>query len=319
MTKGGYSGEIGKIAGGSFVFKHLELLTMRAYFQAQEDGLLPPFLGSTIRGILGHTLREFACIAPNEKCHLCRHAPGCDYAQHFCTPGHEAGAVNPFVIYVPVRGKKQWYEGETCVFDITLIGKSVESAGLFLDALQAMSEHGWGARKMRFKLEQVTNPQTGQLIWCGGRTWLRNIRPEPLDLGERQARSILIRFNSPTRIMVRRQVCQELTFPHIVQAVSRRIALLSHAYAGVPLSWDEEALLRDAARIQAVEEYWTNIEFSRYSINRPDKLELPAIEGWARYEGDLEPFTAILEAGQRLHIGKNATHGFGHYELFYDR
>lgn len=301
------------------MFKHLELFTMRAYFRAREEGILPAYLGSTIRGVLGHCMREFACIYPNVKCHLCGHAPECDYAQHFCSPGHEAGAVNPYIICTPVRGKTRWSEGDTLVFDLTLTGKSANSAGIFLDGLQAMSERGWGARQMRFKLEQVTSPHSGQIVWSGGKSWLRNIRPQGLETGGRQAQSVLIRFDSPTRVVVQQQVCESLTFAQIVMAASRRIALLSHAYAGVRMAWDEEGLLREAGRIRTVEESWTRIDFARYSINRPNKLELPAIEGWARFEGDLEPFTAILEAGQRLHIGKNATHGFGHYELFYDR
>ncbi|MFD0586457.1 CRISPR system precrRNA processing endoribonuclease RAMP protein Cas6 [Paenibacillus sp. GCM10027627] len=301
------------------MFGHLELFTMRAYFRAREVGILPAYLGSTIRGVLGHCMREFACIYPNEKCHLCSHAPGCDYAQHFCSPGHEAGSVNPYVIYTPIRGKTQWDAGDMLFFDLTLVGKSAHSAGVFLDGLQAMSERGWGARQMRFELEQVIIPQSEQIVWSGGKSWLRNVRPHGLESSGRKAKSVLIRFDSPTRVVVSQQVCNALTFSQIMISASRRIALLSHAYAGVRMSWDEEALLQEAGRIRTVEERWFPIDFSRYSINRAKNLELPAIEGWARFEGNLEPLTAILEAGQRLHIGKNATHGFGHYELFYDR
>lgn len=301
------------------MFKHIELLTMRAFYRAKEDGMLPPFLGSTIRGILGHCMRDFSCIVPDEKCHLCMYVSNCDYAQNFCSPGNVAGSVNPFVIYIPLPGKTKWREGDTLIFDLTLIGKAVNAAGLFLDGLQAMADRGWGARRMKFQLEQVINPRTGHLIWDNGKTWLRNIRPEPLETFERQASSVLIRFDSPTRVLVGKQMCHELTFSNIIQAICRRIALLSHAYADIPIEWDEEALLEDASKIKTVEQHWKNIDFSRYSMNHKGKLELPAIEGWARFEGDLEPFTSILEAGHRLHIGKNATHGFGHFNLFYDR
>lgn len=301
------------------MFKHIELLTMRAFFRAQEDGVLPHFLGSTVRGVLGHCMREFSCIAPDEKCHLCEFASKCDFAQHFCSPGNVAGSVNPFVIYVLSQGKTNWQAGDPLVFDITLIGRTVTSAGLFVDGLQAMSERGWGAGRMRFRLEQVVNPKTGQLIWESGKTWLRNIRPERLETNDRQASSVLIRFDSPTRVLVGKRLCRELSFAHVIQAICRRISLLSHAYADVPLEWNEEALLSDASKIRTAEQHWLTVDFSRYSMNRKGKLELPAIEGWARYEGDLEPFTAILDAGQRLHIGKNATHGFGHFELYYDR
>jgi len=39
--------------------------------------------------------------------------------------------------------------------------------------------------------------------------------------------------------------------------------------------------------------------------------------GYARYEGDITPFTPLLEIGQLIQIGKNTTHGFGHYEIYY--
>lgn len=62
------------------------------------------------------------------------------------------------------------------------------------------------------------------------------------------------------------------------------------------------------------------IDFERYSMTQHDnKLSLPAIEGWALYEGDLTPFTSLLEAGQWLHAGKNTTIGFGHFYTAYDR
>lgn len=84
------------------MFKHIELLTMRAFFRAHEDGTLPPFLGSTIRGILGHCMREFACIVPEEKCHLCTYASECDYARNFCSPGHVAGSLPSIAMMPPI-------------------------------------------------------------------------------------------------------------------------------------------------------------------------------------------------------------------------
>ena len=50
-----------------------------------------------------------------------------------------------------------------------------------------------------------------------------------------------------------------------------------------------------------------------------NRLDLPAIEGWIVFDGDLTELTPILEAGKYFHVGKGATIGFGHYEVFYDR
>ncbi|WP_442954776.1 CRISPR system precrRNA processing endoribonuclease RAMP protein Cas6 [Paenibacillus sp. SYP-B4298] len=52
-------------------------------------------------------------------------------------------------------------------------------------------------------------------------------------------------------------------------------------------------------------------------MTRGGKLELPAITGWARYEGDLSPFTPLLTAGELLHVGKII--GFGQYQASFDQ
>jgi Uncharacterized conserved protein (DUF2276). len=120
--------------------------------------------------------------------------------------------------------------------------------------------------------------------------------------------------------MVKRSLCHALSFGTLVQSISRRIALLSQAYTGHVMQWDEEEMLKAAGKIKTRQEDWRLIDFVRYSMTQNEsRLSLPSIEGWALYEGDLTPFTPLLEAGQRLHAGKNATIGFGHFYTAYDR
>ncbi|MRN53126.1 CRISPR system precrRNA processing endoribonuclease RAMP protein Cas6 [Paenibacillus monticola] len=299
------------------MLEHLKLLQVRAHFTAQEAGQLPPYLGSTLRGILGHCLRDFVCIHPMLRCHLCELSTSCAYALSFNSPGNEAGAVNPFVIHVPVRDKEKWQPGDRLTFDITIIGRAADMSGFYLDGLLAMSQRGWGANRMRFALTQITDPLTNSLIWSGGRTWLRNLQPTPILSAERSASSALIQFDTPLRLLIKRSLCRQPTFRDLIHSISRRVGLLSHAYTGQRIQWDETALLDRAEGIQTVEENWRFVDFERYSMTYDRKLSLPAIEGWARYEGDLTLFIPWLEAGKRLHVGKNATHGFGHYQVFY--
>ncbi|WP_379165644.1 CRISPR system precrRNA processing endoribonuclease RAMP protein Cas6 [Paenibacillus roseus] len=297
----------------------MNTITLRATFAATGKGRLPPYLGSTIRGVLGHCIRSFVCPHPEVKCHLCTISADCAYAQNFCSPGNEAGAVNPYVLRALTRDKADWNPMDTCQFDITLIGKSSEQAGLFIDALQEMQSRGWGASRLPFELQQITNPVQNTLIWNSGKLWMRNCQPRPMSFPERRGRSAVIRFESPVRILVSRQLRHQLSFADLIQSLSRRIALLSHAYTGYQLQWDEEAMMADARRIQAVAESWRPVDFSRYSMTRGGKLDLPAIIGWARYEGDLTPFSQLLAAGELLHVGKNATIGFGNYQVSYDQ
>jgi CRISPR-associated endoribonuclease Cas6 len=300
------------------VANHIEILTLRASFQAEESGTLPAYLGSTIRGILGHCMREAACTNPGVQCHLCHVSADCEYARSFNSPGNVAGAVNPFVIHAPVRDKTAWKAGDPCNFNITILGKATQAAEFYLNGLIAMGKRGWGVNRMRFSISHITNSRNNTLVWSGGKTWPQNLKASPLNVNEKQAKSVLIQFDTPTRILVKRQLCKRLTFENIVQSLVRRISLLSHAYSSKRMEWDEDELIEKAKNIRTLEENWRFVDFKRYSITYDKKLALPAIEGWARYEGDLTPFTELLEAGKRFHIGKNATHGFGHYKVFWD-
>lgn len=91
-------------------------------------------------------------------------------------------------------------------------------------------------------------------------------------------------------------------------------------YTDVRLEWDIEEMRSLAASVKTVDEDWREVPFSRYSMNRRDgKLELAAETGWILYGGELSRFVPILEMGKYLRVGKGATIGFGHYEVFYDK
>lgn len=203
----------------------MKTLTLRVFMVAEQSGELPPYLGSTIRGVLGHCMREFVCIAPGVRCHLCEHASNCGYAKFFCSPGNVAGAVNPFVIHVPTRDKAQWQVGDSLVFEITLIGETANSVGYYMDGLHAMGQRGLGVRRLRFKLEQVIEPISGALVWSGGKSWLRNLNPVQISNSTRIAKGACIRFDTPTRVLLQRNLCRNLSFYNIVQSLTRRIAL----------------------------------------------------------------------------------------------
>lgn len=303
------------------MFDHIQTLTMRVVYEACSEGTLPAYLGSTIRGVIGHRLRDYVCRYPEQKCNLCHLAKECAYALHFCSPGNEGGAVNPYVLRPLVRDKTVWHPGDQLSFDITLIGRTAEQAAWFIDAFQDDTAQGWGSGRMPFRLQQVTDPIRRTLIWNGGKSWLRNCRPEPLHLEERHARAAVLRFESPLRLLVSRRLKQSVTFAELIQSLSRRLSLLSQAYTGYKLQWDETAMLEAAAQVRTVGQNMRKVEFERYSMNRPerDKLKLPGMEGWVRYEGNLTPFTPLLAAGERLHVGKNATIGFGQYNVSYDQ
>lgn len=297
--------------------ENLKALKLRAVFRAEEDGELPPYLGSMIRGVLGHAMRNIVCIAPNVHCHLCKFAPSCDYATYFNSPGTLAGSVKPYVIYVPVQDKMNWQKGDLLSFDITFFGNTTTAAKYYVTGLLNMENYGWGANRLKFSLQKIVNLFDDTLVWSNGKIWIHHLQPCLPYTEGRVSNSVFLQFNSPTRVLVKRKLLNHLNFDHVIRAIMTRIKLLLHAYEGVVLEWNEDAILADARKIETVDEQWEFIDFKRYSYTYNRKLSLPSITGYARYEGDITPFTPLLEIGKLIQIGKNTTHGFGNYSLYY--
>lgn len=302
------------------VLDQLKMIKLRVIFRAEEKGQLPPYLGSTIRGILGHSMRQLVCIAPSTPCHQCPYATDCDYATFFNPPGSFAGSVKPYVIYVPLRNKTEWQRGDLLPFEITFFGHAIQAADYYLAGILGMEDFGWGAQRLKFSLQQITNTYDNTLIWSGGDVFFHHLNPFTLsDLNKivYNPRGVFLRFNSPTRILIRRTLVKKIHFEHIIRAILIRLNLLLHAFVGVQVKWNEEAILEEAKCIEVIEENWKFVNFKRYSFSYDRKLRLPSVIGYARFTGNLEPFTTFLEMGKFVHIGKNATHGFGNYHLYY--
>lgn len=302
------------------MFDFMKVLRLQAVFAAQEEGMLPVYLGSTVRGILGHCFREFVCDRPVLKCFRCEKRFECTYVQNFSNTGGEAGAVNPFSLHVFTQGKTEWKKGDECIFELTLYGRAAGQAGIYLDALQDMEKKGWGAGRMAFKLMRVVEADTGKLVFAGGKMWLRNLIPHRMKIEERKAGTVCVAFDTPVRIISGKALFESLPLEMLLRFLEGRLHLLAKAYGEEVPEQSEVELAESARDIKILQEEWKDVEFTRYSINQKgNKLELPAKIGWVIYEGDLSRFLPLLEAGQYLHVGKNATIGFGHYQVYYDR
>lgn len=81
------------------MFEFMDVVTLRVVFAAQASGHLPGYLGSTIRGIMGHCFREFVCHTLDTRCIDCEMQHSCSYVRSFSNTGGKGGAINPFVLY----------------------------------------------------------------------------------------------------------------------------------------------------------------------------------------------------------------------------
>ena len=301
------------------MFNFINVLKLQAAFTAERGGRLPEYLGSTIRGIMGHCFRDLVCSEQNRKCFTCDRQYDCPYVFNYCNTRGEGGAVNPFVLYPHTQGKKEWEPGDVCIFDLTLFGQAALHPEIFIEALKRMEKKGWGAERLAFRLQRIIDLDSKELIYACNRTWLDNVGHYTMKIREKNAGMALIVFDTPVRIVSGGKVCSELPFDLFLRFLMGRFALMTQAFTDFVMQWNQEEMLKKAAEIKVVEQKWKKIEFTRYSMNQKEgRLELPAQIGWVMYEGDLSDFIPYLEVGQYLHVGKNTTIGFGHYHIFYE-
>jgi hypothetical protein len=71
----------------------LRYATVEFVLRAEEKVILPPFLGSTIRGSLGHALRKVSCLPLCRDAETCIIRERCVYSYCFETPLPKASTV----------------------------------------------------------------------------------------------------------------------------------------------------------------------------------------------------------------------------------
>lgn len=168
----------------------LSLLMLTFRLQAESAVILPPFLGSTLRGAFGKALKNVVCFVPRGDCENCWFREACDYQYIFESPNfadvpREAmhpklrGQKNvpaPFVLIPPRLNRKQtapptnlpgiknlnddylpqsFSPGDFIEFSIVLIGRAAHQWSRVLVAARLLAENGLGASNIRFHLAEV--------------------------------------------------------------------------------------------------------------------------------------------------------------------
>lgn len=119
---------------------------------------LPPYLGSTLRGVIGQSLYR-----------VDREAYDYLYTNGKKGEGHQ-DIVKPYVIAPPEisKVKKIVEQGEELEFEFVIIGNAIKYATTLSVALQNISQFGLGAQRYPFILSQIINEIDQRILWWKG-------------------------------------------------------------------------------------------------------------------------------------------------------
>lgn len=256
----------------------------------------PGFSGATLRGALGHALRELECMTGQTECHGCPLLRNCRYPALF-EPRllGKAGAPTPpppYVIRTPAAQPRITRPGDTFTFEMLLCHLGTADIELMHRAWHRALRTGLGTRRGRARLVRM-QPQAALTL------------PEaPAGLNQ-----VTLEFISPVRLQYRGKVCRsdQLSASIVTGALKRRLQALVPAVS-LPDFPGAEGL----GLTTRLERY----RWERQSSRQGCTIRLDGPIGQLDLTGpDLIDWWPWLWLGQYLHIGKNVSHGLGQYRL----
>lgn len=285
---------------------------------ADESIHLPGFAGATLRGALGHALRELSCMTGQSDCLGCPLLANCRYPALFepkllgMRDSRQPTPPPPYLIRSPVAHPRTYKPGEAFEFEMVLFDLTSSDLELILRAWQRALWKGLGTRKGRARLVLVQQAQGGQWVdlsqptagqWSAVPPFLTV--PEP----PKTLTPLTLMFISPVRLQHRGRLClaDQLSVDIVVGALKRR---LQHLIA--PQAMPEKLETGSLSLNTDMRLY----RWERQSTRQGRHIRLDGLLGKIQITGsglaDLWPWVWL---GQYTHIGKNVSHGLGQYHL----
>lgn len=304
--------------------------------EAAEPATLPPYLGSTLRGAMGHLLR--AALCDGSGCgHECQSPDSCRYYSLFeqirdgakpflllapPLPGLEniamGGPVNlPYRTGAPCAGetipslrcKAGWKfdPGATLDFGLRLVGMASHALP---PILEAVARCGLALGGSQFRLASARS-DSGQLLYD------RRLPAVPVQMpaarslmvGNEAARRVRVSFLSPAVFKLDKAptFSPEHFAARFFEHSIGRAAQMHSACTGVRPPWVEAP----PVRTELVNHRLFHYELPRHSFRQEKWLDFDGVIGYIELEGEISAAMPWARAAEVLHFGQKAAFGLG--------
>ncbi len=291
------------------------------HFRLRVHGPVPdlPFLGPTVRGLLGYGLRQTCCGHDADARGACRLGESCTYAYLFEGPLQLRDSMRrltldalpqPFLPLVDPPDRDRGMpaqagaavDAQTVRFGIRLIGTACELAPAVIDAIAARERFGFGARSWRYTVE-AAGPRHATTASTGSRA-----TPAPSALPSGGA-ALRLSFVTPTALTGTTSR-HDLLGAALIDSAAARLWLLEQAYGvgGPRRSIPRAASPADFRTISVATRPWS---LTRRSTRHGRVTRLEGAVGEAIVEGPWHRHSTLLAAIERYGVGRNITFGFG--------
>jgi len=293
----------------------------------EDDAVLPPYKGSTFRGVFGRALKGVTCALRHQECPACLLRKQCIYTRVFEYPADLLlrGAPtppHPFVIEPPLTTRTHFFRGETFEFTLLLFGFANQCLPYFVYAFEQMGRIGIGrrleGRRARFRLLSVSTSE-GEIIYSSQDRSLESARPVSLTWESPGAfapvEKLTMELLTPLRLKFQNRLQAELPFHVLLRAALRRLSTLCHYFGQGEPSLDYKGLIARAQEVAVAESSLSWTDWQRYSHRQDRAMLLGGLTGRVTYAGALTEFVPFLRFVEKVHVGKATTFGLGKVKI----
>ena len=313
----------------SEVVGHIRLSCIQVALRIERRAQLPPYLGSTLRGVLARCTREVVCGLRHPTCDGCLLVERCAYSVLFETPPDSRLPLwqrrtdwpRPYVIRPPAPREKPWLAGEELAFQVLLFGRAAEYAPFLLEAIRQVPGYGLGSGRAKVGVVRVEDAAQSLLGLSGPAVLklpsLSVVNPMAAAPDFEGWGSVRLDFETPLRILEKGRRVSDLSFQSLIRALIGRVCSVVSFHCGTAASLAEyEDLLEQAGKVLTTGTSLRDQSLHRWSNRQQRRIPLDGLTGSAVFTGPpLRDFLGLLWAGQFTHVGKGTVHGLGQYRV----
>ena len=276
----------------------------------------PLYLGSALRGLLGHGLRHSVCVTRLKTCSGCALVDSCVYTELFEPTSRTAGwARAPYVLSVPNTQGRHYSWDDVLIFEMSLLLPHERQLPYLVQGFKAGGRLGLGPNNTGFEVVDLAVLQTlGRGDWrslydgtelAGDATTVAiQVPPCP----ER----VFLEWGTPWRLKRRGHFVGPGQFSTALLLESLLYRFFELVGERPPKQLLEKA--RDTAMDADGKLEWQ--DWARYSSRQKTRMQVGGLMGSITLSGgDLASWWPLLWLGQWLHLGKFTSMGLGRYRL----
>ena len=253
-----------------------------------------PFIGSTLRGAFGVSLKKVVCINPSFECEGCFAKDNCLFYDFF----EQKNRAHQYRFDFELNPKN--YD-----FSLYLFEEATEKLPYVVSAIHKMlTEQGLGVKRDKFEIDKIYC--NNKVIYQDGTFDLKDIKKQAFQAKE-ISKSVALTFKTPLRMKHQgKLLSQKPQLEPLLYSITNRLNEIKNL-PKVKLTY-EPRYQEKSASVKFIDQ-------TRRSNRQKTKLQIGGIMGEIEYEEIDEKSLMLLQLGEIIGVGKQTVFGMGKIEV----